>query len=172
VVPRKAYDVLVRALALHKQRDWRLAVVGPTDRSAEALADVLAAIADTALADRVALVGPVSQDALARYYAAADVFLMPSLYEGYGMVLAEAMARGLPIVCTTGGAAAETVPDGAAIKVAPADERALGEAIGRLLADAGQRRRMADASWAAAQRLPGWEDTARVIAGVIAEVAR
>ncbi len=172
VVPRKAYDVLVRALAGHKETDWRLAIVGPTDRSAEALAGLHAAIADTGLAGRIGLVGPVSQERLSGYYAAADIFLMPSLYEGYGMVLAEAMARGLPIVCTTGGAAAETVPDGAAIKVPPGDERALGDAIGRLLRDAGLRRRLADASWAAAQRLPAWEDTARTIAGVIEEVAQ
>jgi glycosyltransferase involved in cell wall biosynthesis len=171
VVPRKAYDVLVRALDGHKETDWRLAIVGPTDRSAEALAGLRVALADTGLADRVGLVGPVSQARLAGYYAAADIFLMPSLYEGYGMVLAEAMARGLPIVCTTGGAAAETVPDGAALKVPPGDEHALGEAIGRLLRDAALRRRMADASWEAAQRLPSWEDTARIVAGVIEEVA-
>jgi glycosyltransferase involved in cell wall biosynthesis len=87
------------------------------------------------------------------------------------MVLAEAMARGLPIVCTTGGAAAETVPDDAAIKVPPGDERAFTLAVQRVLQDAGLRRRMADASWAASQKLPRWEDTARIIAGVIKEVA-
>jgi len=104
-------------------------------------------------------------------YASVDVFLLPSLYEGYGMVLAEAMARGLPIVCTTGGAAAETAPDAAAIKVPPGDQSALTAAIRRLLDEPALRRRLADASWAAGQKLPRWEDTARTIAGVIRELA-
>ena len=171
IVPRKAYDILVRALAPLAHLDWRLTIAGPMDRSAEALTAVRAAIDETGLGARITLAGAVSRQALAELYHSADVFLMPSLYEGYGMVLAEAMARGLPIVCTTGGAAAETVPDVAAIKVAPGDERALGDAIGRILDDAGLRKKLADASWAAGQGLPRWEDTARAVVGVIAEVA-
>ena len=97
---------------------------------------------------------------------------MASLYEGYGMALAEAMACGLPIVCTSGGAAADTVPDCAAIKVPPGDARALTLAIQRLLDDRELRQRMAQAAWSAGQKLPRWEDTARIVAGVIAEVAR
>jgi glycosyltransferase involved in cell wall biosynthesis len=81
------------------------------------------------------------------------------------------MARGLPIVSTTGGAAAETVPGTAAIKVPPGDEAALAAAVRRVLTDADLRARMADASWAAGQKLPRWEDTARIIAGVIKGVA-
>jgi glycosyltransferase involved in cell wall biosynthesis len=171
IVPRKAYDILVRALGTLKDQDWRLTIAGPTDRSPEALAAVRAAIGEACLTDRIALVGPVNQERLADLYASADVFLLASLYEGYGMVLAEAMARGLPIVCTTGGAAAETVPDDAAIKVPPGDERAFTLAVQRALQDADLRRRIADASWAAGQKLPRWEDTARIIAGVIKEVA-
>ena len=96
---------------------------------------------------------------------------MPSLYEGYGMALAEAMARGLPIVSTSGGAAAETVPDAAALKVPPGDVAALAAAIRRVLGDPGLRVRVADASWAAGQSLPRWDDTARSIASVIKGVA-
>ena len=171
-MPRKAYDVLVRALAPLCDRAWHLTLVGPSDRSAEAIAALRTAIEETQLAERVTMLGPVGQKRLAELYAAADAFLMPSLYEGYGMVLAEAMARGLPIVCTTGGAAAETVPDAAAIKVPPGDQGALTAAVGRLIDDAGLRRHMSDASWEAAQKLPRWEDTARIIAGVIEAVAR
>jgi glycosyltransferase involved in cell wall biosynthesis len=171
VVPRKAYHVLARALAPLRDRDWHLTIAGPTDRSAEALALLDDAIRDASLQDRITVAGPVAANRLADLYAAADALLMPSLYEGYGMVLAEAMARGLPIVCTTGGAAAETVPDGAAIKVQPGDAGALTVAIGRLLDDPGLRRRLADASWAAGQALPRWEDAARSIADVIKSLA-
>ena len=92
---------------------------------------------------------------------------MPSLFEGYGMVLTEAVARGLPIVCTTGGAAAETVPDAAAIKVAPGDAAALADALRSLIGDAARRQRLADASWRASQRLVRWEETARIVADVL-----
>jgi glycosyltransferase involved in cell wall biosynthesis len=171
IVPRKAYDALVRALAPLADRDWRLAIVGPTDRSAEGLAALQTAIAETGLGARIATVGPVDTERLEKFYQAADVFVMSSLYEGYGMVLAEAMARGLPIVCTTGGAAAQTVPEGAAIKVAPGDVRALSDGVSRLLDDAVLRRRMSDTAWAAGQVLPPWEETARAIAGAIRTVA-
>jgi glycosyltransferase involved in cell wall biosynthesis len=171
VVPRKAYDVLVRALAPLADRDWQLTIVGPADLSGEALAALTAAIAETGLARRIILAGPSDRERLDAFYAAADAFLMPSLYEGYGMALAEAMAHGLPIVSTTGGAAAETVPEAAALKVPPGDQAALAAAIGRLLADPTLRARLAEASWAAGQKLPRWEDTARTIAGVIKRVA-
>jgi glycosyltransferase involved in cell wall biosynthesis len=171
IVPRKAFDLLVRALAPLRDRDWQLTIAGPTDRSRQALADVEGAVRTTGLGQRIALAGPVDKDRLARLYASADAFLMASLYEGYGMVLAEAMARGLPIVCTRGGAAAETVPDCAAIKVPPGDERALTLAIQQLLDDRELRQRMAQAAWSAGQKLPRWEDTARIVANVIAEVA-
>ena len=167
VVPRKAYDLLVRALSPLADSDWRLTMAGPTDRSAEALAALRAALLEGGLGHRVTLLGAVDQQRLAELYAKADIFVMSSLYEGYGMVLGEAMARGLPIVCTTGGAAAETAPDTAAIKVPPGDQAALTAAIGRLIDEPDLRARMADAAWAAAQGLPRWEDTARAIANVI-----
>jgi glycosyltransferase involved in cell wall biosynthesis len=171
IVPRKAFDVLVRALAPHAGLDWRLTIVGATDRSAEALAALQAAIAASGLQDRITLTGPADQARLDAHYASAHIFVMPSLYEGYGMALAEAMARGLPIICTTGGAAADTAPDAAALKVQPGDVGALSAAIGCLLRDATLRARMANASWAAGQRLPRWEQTARTIADVVRRVA-
>jgi glycosyltransferase involved in cell wall biosynthesis len=97
---------------------------------------------------------------------------MSSLYEGYGMVLAEALAHGLPIVATRAGAAAETVPDVAALKVEPGDVAALAAALRRMIGDAALRHRLADNSWSAGQRLPQWLDTARRIAHVVERVTR
>jgi glycosyltransferase involved in cell wall biosynthesis len=161
----------VRALAPLRHHDWRLTIVGPMDRDAGALTALQAAVRETGLGERVALAGPADTDQLARHYAAADLFVMASLYEGYGMALAEALARGLPMVCTTGGAAAETVPDGAAIKVPPNDEQALTQALARVMADAGLRRALGEAAWAAGRRLPTWEDAACIVAGAVNDIA-
>jgi glycosyltransferase involved in cell wall biosynthesis len=171
VVPRKAYDTLVRALAPLRERDWRLVIVGPTHLDAGALSDVHEAVRATGLSERITLAGPASAGEMAEHYATADVLVSASLYEGYGMALAEALAHGLPIVCTTGGAAAQTVPDAAAVKLAPGDTAALTEAIARVLDDADLRRRLSDAAWAAGQTLPRWEDTARIVADVIRGMA-
>lgn len=173
IVPRKGYDVLVDALMPLKALDWRLDIAGATDRSPATVTALREQIARLGLADRITLLGAVDEAHLSRLYDTADAFVMASHYEGYGMVLSEAVARGLPIVCTTGGAAAETVPDGAAIKVDPGSPRALAWSIGRVLEGDGQlRRSIADAAWAAAAKLPRWNDTARIVAAVIKEVSR
>lgn len=169
IVPRKGYDVLVRALQrLPAGLDWTVTVAGASDRAPETTRNLLDQIATSGLAGRIRLIGPVGDTDLERLYHRADLFVMPSLYEGYGMVLAEAMARGLPIVCTTGGAAAETVPDAAAIKVAPGDDRAFAAALATALA--GPRDAMSEASWAAGQKLPSWRDTAGIIADVMRKI--
>jgi glycosyltransferase involved in cell wall biosynthesis len=85
------------------------------------------------------------------------------------MVLTEALARGLPIITTTGGAAAETVSDQAAVKVPPEDAAALGKALKRLIEDPDARQRLADAAWIEAQTLTRWDDTTRIIADVLRE---
>ncbi len=170
IVPRKGYDVLVSALAGLRDRPWRLTIIGAPDR-APATADALRAqIAASGLQDRILLAGAVDDAALAEAYARADLFVMPSRYEGYGMVLTEALARGLPILCTTGGAAAETAPDTAARKVLPGDANALAKALADLIDDAGARRGMSDAAWAAAAGLPRWPDTAAIVAQVCRKV--
>jgi glycosyltransferase involved in cell wall biosynthesis len=135
-----------------------------------ATADLRSAIARLGVSDRVTLTGSLDDAALAAIYASADVFAASSLFEGYGMALAEALAHGLPIVTSSGGAAAETAPDAAALKVPPGDTSALAAALSRVIADAQLRRRMADAAWAAAALLPTWDDTAASIADVVKSV--
>lgn len=170
VSPRKGYRFLVKALEPLKSLDWRLTIAGAIDRHPEAVEELTAVIAATGLSDRVTLAGTVVPATLERHFNMADIFVMPSLFEGYGMVLAEAMARGLPIVCTTGGASSETVPDAAAIKVPPGDAPALTQALSSALRDRKLRVKLADASWEAGRRLPTWNETARRIAAVIHDI--
>lgn len=174
VVPRKGYDILVQALErIATTVPWELTIAGATDRSPETTATLAAQIARSPLASRIRMIGGLSETALAEVYARSDVLVLSSLYEGYGMVLTEALARGLPIVTTTGGAAAETVPDAAALKVPPADVGALADALQRIIADAALRRQLADAAWAFAQTsLPRWENTTAAIASVIRELTQ
>lgn len=164
VVPRKGYHVLIEALAPLADRDWRLAVAGAKDRNPATTLALEELAAERGLQGRMSFLGPVDGAQLEQLYAAADLFVMPSLFEGYGMALAEAMARGLPIVCTTGGAAAETAPDAAAIKVPPGDATALQTALASAIDDQCLRSNMARASWTAGQQLPSWDTTARIIA--------
>lgn len=171
ITPRKGFTFLVEALAPLVDFDWHLTIAGPLDRDANEVAAVKAAIASHGLDHRIELVGALDHPQLASLYSAADIFVLPSLFEGFGMVLTEAMARGLPIVCTWGGAAAETVPDEVAIKVPPAASKPLSAALHQVISDPGLRRRLGDAAWHAAQQLPDWDQTAKIIGSVIREVA-
>ncbi|HRD78682.1 MAG TPA: glycosyltransferase family 4 protein [Hyphomicrobiaceae bacterium] len=171
VVPRKAYGVLVEALSALIGLPWRLTIAGAARDAAE-FSRVRQVIEGHGLAARIELLGAVAEERIPGLYAEADIFVMPSLYEGYGMALAEAMARGLPIVCTTGGAAAETCPDAAAIKVPPGDVVAFREALRRVLGNAPLVAAMSDASFAAGHALPTWDDTVRSIVGALSRIAR
>ena len=172
VVPRKGFDILIDALADLRDLDWHLRLVGSLDRSPATAEALRTQIAASGIADRVDLVGELGAESLAKEYAAADLFVLSSHYEGYGMVLAEAMTHGLPIVTTTGGAAARTVPDAAALKVAPGDAPALAGALRRVLSDAALRRDLAAASEIAGKLLPRWPATAAKVAAVLHQVAR
>lgn len=160
---RKGYPVLIEALQQMRDLDWRLTIAGSLERDAAAVTELREAVAASGVRDRIRLAGAVVPDTLAAFYDSADIFVMPSLFEGYGMVLAEAMARGLPILCTTGGAAAETVPDAAAIKVAPGDAGAFATGLKSLMTDRKLRKRLEAASWTAGRKLPTWHETARRI---------
>jgi len=91
----------------------------------------------------VSFLGDLDADALARECARADLFVLASYLEGYGMALAEAVARGIPVVSTTAAAIPETVPAAASVLVSPADSRALAKALGSLLEDVDARAQLA-----------------------------
>ncbi|MBN9063037.1 MAG: hypothetical protein BGP06_17970 [Rhizobiales bacterium 65-9] len=170
LVPRKGYDMLIDALARMTDIRWSIAIAGADDRSPETTTALRAQIAARALGDRIALLGPVANDELARLYDGADLFVIASHYEGYGMAATEALARGLPLVSTTGGALAETVPDDAALKVAAGDADAFAFALRSMMTDPALRRRCADAAFASVATLPRWEDAAGRVARTLADV--
>ncbi|CAA9326164.1 MAG: Glycosyl transferase, group 1, partial [uncultured Microvirga sp.] len=105
VSPRKAYDVLVKALSGLAPLDWRLTIAGSLERDLEAARSLERLVASEGLGDRISLAGAVGDGALDALYDRADILVSASLFEGYGMVLAEAMARGVALVASTGGAA-------------------------------------------------------------------
>jgi glycosyltransferase involved in cell wall biosynthesis len=113
--------------------------------------------------------GSVPDGELAALYAAADLFVLPSRYEGYGMAYAEALAHGLPVIATAAGAIPETVPAGAGVLVPPDDAEALAAALRRLVEQPGVRARMAAA--ARAVRFPSWSDQAAKFAHLLERLA-
>jgi glycosyltransferase involved in cell wall biosynthesis len=167
LVPRKGYDVLLAALAEVRDLSWRLTIVGARDRSPATAAEFDAAIAALGLAHRVSLAGVVSTERLAALYAEADVFVLPSRFEGYGMAFAEALAHGVPVIGTTAGAIPDTVPAGAGILVAPDDVAALATALRLLMTDGDEWLRLAAGARAAATQLPTWPQSARLFSKVL-----
>jgi glycosyltransferase involved in cell wall biosynthesis len=170
LVPRKGHDVLFDALRRLRDRPWRLVCAGSLERSPATVAALRRKLKALGLERRVELLGEVDNDHLARCYQSADLFVLPSHHEGYGMVLAEALAYGLAVVSTRAGAIPDTVPANAALLVAPGDSVALAGALARLMDDTTLRRRLAVAARRAAATLPGWTDAAARFAGELERV--
>ena len=170
IVPRKGYDLLIAALGQIPDLPWRLTIAGePRD---PATAKTLEAqIASLHLADRVELVGVVSPERLSALYAASDLFVLPSRYEGYGMAYTEAIAHGVPVIGTTAGAIPEAVPAAAGMLVAPDNVSELTLALMRLIGDPAARARLTAGARAAASTLPTWEESGRRFAQALERVA-
>ncbi len=166
ITARKGHARLVRTLAAHPALDWRLRIIGPP-RDPRVAAELGAAIAELGLEGRVELAGALGPAAIAAAYQGADLFALASEFEGFGMAFAEAMAHGLPVVGLR-SAAVEEATGGAARLVPPGE---LSATLAVLIADAAERRRLADRCWTAAQTLLRWPQTAAIVAGVLGRVA-
>jgi glycosyltransferase involved in cell wall biosynthesis len=171
VVPRKGYDVLVASLATLSELPWHLSIAGNLRADPEAAAALEKDIARFRLGARITLLGAVPQTRLAELYANADVFVLASRFEGYGIAYAEAIARGLPVIGTTAGAIPDTVPADAGILVSPNDELALARALHRVIAEPDERAKLAARAHKAATQLPDWRDSAKILAHVIESIA-
>lgn len=171
LIPRKGHAVLIEALAGLRERDWILHCAGSTGRDPASAAALRKAIASAGLAERVRLHGEVDALALAQLYDRADVFVLPSWHEGYGMALTEALARGLPVLSTTAGAIADTVPPDAGVLVAPGDVGALRAALADLFDGPSRREALAAGARAARERLPTWPDACKRFAAALDDLA-
>ena len=166
---KKGVHFLLKAVQLLKDDvDVKVSVVGkqdPDDGYRRKL------VQELGIGDRVAFTGHVGADELARLYSSAEIAVTASLYEGFGLPAAEAMACGTPVIATRAGALPEIVGEhGTGILVPPADPPALAAAIKRLLADKQLRQRMGDAARKRIEESFSWEVAARKTLEVYQEV--
>jgi len=169
VVHRKGYDVLIEATDWLAGLDWQLVIAGDCKRDRAAADRLSATITRKGLGRRVCLAGSVSDRVLEDLYGDADVFVLASRFEGYGMAYAEAAARGLPIVGTRTGAIPDTVPEGAGILVAPDDAAEFGSALRSMVSYRWLREHCSAVARAAP--MPTWEAAAQAFLDAL-ETAR
>ncbi len=164
---RKGHDLLFAALAGLKAFEWRLDCIGGAMGDERMFVSLREQVRSHGLLNRVTFAGEGDDAMVARAYEAADLFVLPTRYEGYGMVVAEALARGLPVVSTRTGAIAELVGEHAGLIVLPDDLTTLRVALRRFFADAGLRASLRQGALAVRSRLPQWQDSARKVASVL-----
>ncbi|MGC4763471.1 glycosyltransferase family 4 protein [Micromonospora sp. DT46] len=176
LAPHKGHDVLVEALAAVADLPWGCVCVGPLTRDPGFVAALRRRVTGHGLADRVRLVGPRTGAALHAAYAAADLLVLASRRETYGMVVTEALARGVPVLATAAGGLPEALgraPDGAApgLLVPPDDPAALAGALRRWLGEPDLRRALRRAARGRRRTLDDWTVPATVAGAVLAGTA-
>ena len=175
VTPRKGQLRLVEALAAVDDRSWTCDLRGRGRPGPRVRGQVRQRIDQHGLGDRVRLVGPQAGAELAASYAAADLFVLTSYAETYGMVVTEALARGIPVLATAVGGLPEAVghaPDGSVpgLLVPSDDPAALPAALHRWFGEPDLRHRLTAAARERRTALDGWETTARSLAAVLEQL--
>ncbi|MEY9484939.1 glycosyltransferase involved in cell wall biosynthesis [Streptomyces calvus] len=172
VTPRKGQHRLVQALASVADLPWSCALVGSLGQDPGYVARLRDLIRDHGLRDRLELAGPQTGAALDAHFAAADLMVLTSYAETYGMVVTEALARGIPVLATDVGGLPEAVgraPDGGVpgILVPPDDPAAIAAGLRRWFGEADERRRLKAAARGRRAALGGWASTAQGLAAVL-----
>jgi glycosyltransferase involved in cell wall biosynthesis len=173
LTPDKGHDVLLDGLAMATDLSWRCTCVGSVVRDPAFADGVRRRARDRGLGDRVRFPGPLTGAQLDRAYAAADLLVLPSHAETYGLVVTEALARGLPVLATEVGGVNEALGHGEdgtrpGLLVPPGDPAALAAALGAWLEHAELRDRLRRAARQRRVTLRPWAGTATVVAGVLA----
>jgi len=172
VVPRKDHGTLIAALSGLSAEPWRLTIAGNTTRAPDHVAMIRSQIESCGLADRVSLAGELDDAALAAAWHNADIYVAASRHEGFGMAIAEAISRGLPIVTTQAGTVSEWLSSHAALIVPAGDPVSLRVALGGVLRQPEIRLALRRGASEQRLRLPRWRETAghvdAALAGVVA----
>ncbi|MEP7116639.1 MAG: glycosyltransferase family 4 protein [Acidobacteriota bacterium] len=171
LVPRKGHDVLVAALARLRHLSWHLTCAGSQTLHPPTTAKVQAQLHALGLVDRVTLAGELDEAALAAAYDRADLFVLATRHEGYGMAVAEALACGVPVVSTATGGISELVDATSGVIVPMDDPEALAEALAPLVSDDGARARAIAGARATRDSLPRWDEAARAMAAALTRFA-
>jgi glycosyltransferase involved in cell wall biosynthesis len=170
----KGQDLLLEALGSLAALPWRCAMVGPLDRDPGFVASLARGATAAGIADRVRMRGTRTGTALRREYEDADLLVLPSRTETFGMVVPEALAAGVPVIAAAVGGVREAVGRTAAgvpgLLVPPEDPAALAAALTRWLTDAGLRTRLRLAAVRRRETLPDWRRTGERIRGVLSAV--
>jgi glycosyltransferase involved in cell wall biosynthesis len=169
---RKGHDLLIDALARLTSLRWTLTCVGSLTQSPDTVVAIRQQIQRVALGERVALAGALTGDALEAAFQAADLFVLPTRHEGYGMVVAEALARGMPVISTRTGAIPDLVGPNAGLIVPPDDGAALHEALARVLRDPALLASLREGAREARDNLPRWRDSSKAMSRALEQAAR
>jgi glycosyltransferase involved in cell wall biosynthesis len=169
--PGKGHEILFRALAEAPHDNWHLTCAGSLDRHPRTVQQLRKQLRRDGLEPRVSLVGELDARTLAVCLDKADLFVLPTLHETYGMAVAEALARGLPVISTATGAIPELVGDEAGLVVPTGDANAFAAALSHVLGNEAVRARLAEGARRVRDRLPAWEDAVSRMAAALARVA-
>jgi glycosyltransferase involved in cell wall biosynthesis len=171
VIPRKELHVLVDALAQVQPPRWRLAIAGDEGMDPAYAAQVRAAIDSAGLAGRVTYCGKLSSFRMRQELQDAQVLVVPSSYEGFGIAYLEAMGFGVvPVGCTTGAAGEIIQPDENGLLVPYGDAAALSEVIRGLIEDRARLERLSLAAWTRFADFPGWDESLATIRAYLQQV--
>jgi glycosyltransferase involved in cell wall biosynthesis len=164
----KGYDILLRALATSPVSDWTLTCVGSAEREPESARRIRTMAAQLGLDNRIRWAGELGE-AVTTEFERADLFVLPTRGETYGMAVAEAISHGVPVVSTRTGEIPSIVGDGGLL-AEPGDAGAFASVMRDALGSADTRQRLATGARLAASRLPTWTAAADAMDSVLNEV--
>ena len=167
ITQRKGHDVLIKAVAQFADKPWQLTIIGPQHFDPAHFSELTALSQELGVSDRITFLDSLSDEALSREYAKADIFALASRYEGYGMAYAEAIVRGIPVVGTTAGAIPDTVPLEAGILTLADDVEAFSNALSSLLNDTPLRQKKHLGALAVEPNFPTWSGSAKKILEIL-----